>query len=253
MRWRWLSALLPLMGLGGCYFAQLPDPNEVQGGPHFDPEIMQRNIATAYAMLDLRVKRGELTPEDRDKHIKALVGKIVSHIDPESVTDDESWRVADLYRQAGELDKAQTFFERAVKSAKSDDRRVNDTLQLARVLALQGKVSEAIAKAEMTFDAPPREKAPILMASLYEITPAGLGKGHDLELAELLKKAIGQHLQVQVDANSDSGKSFLQTSSIHIGKAWEQVMQIYAKEKRDDLLTQAIEERDKQAEKAGKV
>ncbi|MBL8067431.1 MAG: hypothetical protein JNM28_03200 [Armatimonadetes bacterium] len=253
MRCRWLSLSPLLLGLGGCYISQLPDPNDVQGAQRFDAEIMQRNIATAYSTLDLRVQRGEMTPQDRDRHIKELVDRIAGYIKPDDVRDAEAWRVADIYRQAGDLDNAKKFYERAIKVAKTEDRRVNDTLQYARVLALAGDVPGAVAKAVSTFDAPPKEKAPIMMACLYEIVPAGLGKGHDIELADLLEKSISQHMQVQVDPGSAAGRTFLETSPIHIGKAWERVMQIYAKAGRDDLLRKAIERRDKMADKAGKV
>lgn len=253
MTWRWFSLALPLAFLGGCYFAQLPDPNAMQGVDQINAEVMQRNIAGAYSDLELRVKRGEISEEVKTQRIKELVELIAGYIKPENIIDSEAWRFADIYRQAGDLENAHKFYEVAVNVAQTEDRRVNDTLQLARVLAMQGKVKEAIDMASRTFDAPAKEKAPIMMSSLYEIVPAGLGKGADIELAKFLEETIKQHMLVEVDAQSESGKAFLNTSQIHIGKAWEQVLRIYANENRDDLLREAIDRREKLAEKIGKV
>lgn len=253
MTWRWVSLAFPLVLLGGCHFAQLPDPNDMQSADQLNVEVMQRNIAAAYSDLDLRVRQGQITQEEKDRKIKELVELIAGYLKPDNVDDVQAWRFADIYRQAGDLENARKFYERAVAVAKTEDRRVNDTLQLARVLAMQGNVKHGIEVAMTTFDAPPKEKAPIMMSALYEIVPAGLGKDADIELAQFLEAAIKQHMLVEVDANTEAGAVFLATAQVHITKAWEQVLKIYSNADRDDLLREAIDRRDKLSNKMGKA
>jgi len=254
MNWRWNSlVLLCLFGLSGCFFAQLEDPNEIQGVEYIDAKVMQRNVAQAHFILGQRVKKGEITEEQKNQMILELVQKIAGYVNVSSVPNDDAWRFADLFRQAGELDVARRLYERAVQHAADADRKVNDTLQLARVMAMQGDVDEAIQVGESTFSATPKEKAPILMAALYEIYPAGEGKGKDVELAIFLEKAIEQHMLVEVDEQSEAGMAFLQASDVHTTKAWDIVLRVFANEGRDDLFKAAMAQREKLEAKAGKV
>ncbi len=254
MNWRWNSVLfLCLVSLGGCYFTQLEDPNEVQGVKYIDAEVMQRNIAQAHFALAQRVKKGEITEDQKEQMILELVQKISGYVDVSTVPDDTAWRFADLFRQAGDLEKARTLYEKAVSVAQTADRKVNDHLQLARVMAMQGEVDKAIETAESTFSVEPKDKAPIMMAALYEIFPAGEGKGKDVELAVFLEKAIEQHMLVEVDPKSESGIAFLDSSEIHTAKAWDIVLRVFANEGRNDLFKSAMEQREKLEAKSGKV
>jgi tetratricopeptide (TPR) repeat protein len=248
----WLfSALIGGVTLSGCYFAQLPDPNEIQGMQFIDAEVMHRNIAQAHADLGRRVGKGEMTPAEKDRRILELVQTIAGYVDVATVPDGDAWRFGDIFRQAGDLKTSRLLYERAVKVAKTDDRRVNDTLQLARVMALQGEVKEAIKTARLTFDAPPKEKAPILLAVLYEIFPAGQGKKEDIELAKLVEDAVGQHLQVQVDPQSEAGKFFNAASQRHISQAWTTIFGVYGRAGDRELFQAAVARREKQAGKMG--
>jgi hypothetical protein len=228
---RWIKpALLTLVAgalLSGCHFVTLPDPNAEL--PQRPPEVavMQRNVADAHRMLDRRVQRGQLTPEEKERRIIELCRQFAEVIDPKRVKPGEEWMAADILRQAGDLKGAQAMLEQGLKAPVNLDRKTNDTLQLARVLVMQGKVKEGIALARTTFDVPPREKGPILMAVLYEIVPAGRGKGQDRELAKLTEDAIDQHLQVLVDPNLDNGKAFLAAMPRHMEAAWETVIRLY--------------------------
>jgi tetratricopeptide (TPR) repeat protein len=256
MSWRWLSLAGLSVFLGGCYFAQLPDPNEIQGMAQVDAEIMQRNIAMTHQKLDEQIRKGMISPAQKDAEIKRMVEGIVSYVKLDQIPEDEAWRFADLYRQAGDLETARGLLEQAVQVAPSEDRRVNDTMQLARVMAMQGDIKFAVETARKTFDTPPAEKAPILMSALYEIVPAGLNsKSKDdwIVLAQLLEDAIGQHLLVEVDPQTEAGKAFMASVGVHVEKAWDQVFRLYSKAGRDDLLRAAISRRSEQDEKVGKV
>ncbi|MEZ5163620.1 MAG: tetratricopeptide repeat protein [Fimbriimonadaceae bacterium] len=225
------------LGLVGCHFAEFPDPNAMDHGQLPDAAVMQKNIQNAYSTLDQRVAKGDITPERRDELISELVGQFSDPIKVDEIKGEDTWRYADILRQGDRWEDSEKLYIQAVEIAESDDRRVNDSLQLARVQAHLGKVEEAIATARSTFDVKPIEKAPIMMSILYEILPEGLGKDKDIELAKLLEDAIDQHNQVVVDENLDPGKVFLEARSSHIRNAWQEVFRIYiTNDARDELL-----------------
>lgn len=253
MNIRWLSLFAVLSLIGGCHFAQLSDPNEIVGAQTIDAEVVQRNIAQSYDVLSKRVQKNEITEEEMKSMIGKTVKQITDQVEVSSIPDAGAWRFADLFRQAGDLKTARALYERAIKVARDEDRRVNDSLQLARVIALEGDIDGAIKVAETTFSAPPKEKAPIMMSALYEIFPAGKGKGKDVELALFLERAIDQHMLVQVDSSSSAGKTFLEVMPIHIGKAWDLVLGTFAREQRTDLFDAAIKHRERLDSQSGKV
>lgn len=228
---RWVKpVLLTLVAgslLAGCRFVTLPDPNADL--PKRPPEVgvMQRNVADAHRMLDRRVQRGQMTSEEKERRIVELCRQFAEVIDAKRVKPGQEWMAADILRQAGDLKGAEAMLKQGLEKPVNLDRQTNDTLQLARVLLMQGKIKEGIALARTTFEVPPREKGPILMAVLYEIVPAGRGKGQDRELAKLTEDAIEQHLQVLVDPNLDNGKAFLAAMPRHIETAWDMVIRLY--------------------------
>jgi len=251
MNWRWLSLAGLCLCLSGCYLDQLPDPNDMSVGAYIDPRIMQRNIAMAHQDLSIRVRRGELTEVRKDQLIRELAEKFAQYIRLEDIPDSEAYRYADILRQANRLAEAKAALETAVKVADSGDRMVNDKLQLARVMAMLGEVEPAIKIARETFEAPPKEKAPILMSILYELAPVATGKGQDVELANLLIDAIDQQLLVQVDPESEAGKAFLKASETHVANAWQTSMKLYNDAGREDLMRKALDHRDSVAKRLG--
>lgn len=251
MNRRWLSLAGLSLCLSGCYVAQLPDPNDMAGAQQVDAKIMQRNIAVAYQDLGLRVRRGELTEQQKEKLIRELAESLASNIKLENIPDAEAFRYGDVLRQANRLAEAKAAFETAVEVAKTEDRKVNDSLQLARVMCLMGEVDPAIELVKTTFSVSAKEKAPILLSVLYEIVPAAKEKGKNVELADLLIEAIDQQMLVEVDPTTDSGKAFLAASQIHVAKAWQESMKLYNSAKREDLMRKAIEHRDSVAKKFG--
>ena len=250
MKAAWPSLLLCL-GLCGCHFGTLPDPNDT-ARTNPDPEIMQRNIAAATAMLDLRIARGEITPAERKSRLDVMLNELANKIDPETVPNRTAYRYADILRQAGEWKSAEVLYQRAVEHAATDDRRVNDTLQLARVEAHLGKVTEAIELVRSTFDVRPTDKGPILMSALYEIAPEAKGKGKDAEIAGLLEECIAQHLLTEIDPNLETGKAFVAALPKHIENAWSEIARLYRSAGREDLMKEAINRQDKQSKGLGR-
>lgn len=226
--------------LGGCRIDSYPDPN-AHDHKVIDPFVMMRNLEQLHLMLGRRVAEGEITPDIKDIMIRQQAQAFVKELDLETIDDDDAWRFADVLRQAGRWEDAYKALQIAVQDPETEDRRVNDNLQFARVAAHLGKVDEAIKAAKSTFDAEPREKAPILLAVLKEIVPEGKGKGHDAELGQLLEGAIEQHTLVVIDPNSPAGIAFTAAYPIHISEAWNTTIRLYRSANREDLMRPAID------------
>lgn len=222
----WLSAFALLL-VAGCQTAQFPDPNEEDGTLGLHPEYMKDNLAALRQSLDRRVANGLMSEQQRDEVLAKELDRMLDHIPINNIPPKKAWHYGDLYRDAGAWENAYTCYAIARDSAETEDRWVNDSLRFAQAAAALGKVDEAIESATATFETPPQDKAPILPAVLYEIVPAGKGKGKDAELAKLLEGAINQHQQVVVDQNSEPGKAFLLAKSQHISLGWNMVITLY--------------------------
>jgi tetratricopeptide (TPR) repeat protein len=217
---------LAALAAGGCLMtAEIPDPNS-NSLIGLRPEIMQRNLASAWSGLERRRQRGEIDEAGRDKLYQNKVEELTRLI-PAKIEDEKAWIYGDVYRDAKKWPQAKALYEQAVRAARTEDRRVNDHLRLSRAQAALGQVKEAAATARETFSAPAPEKAPILPAILYEVVPAGRGKGADADLARVLADAISQHMEVQVDPASEAGQAFLSARTFHVQKAWTAVVSLY--------------------------
>ncbi|MBS1709278.1 MAG: hypothetical protein JSS65_11250 [Armatimonadetes bacterium] len=245
MRWlRPVVLAVSFMALAGCHVVQLPDPNATVGAD-MHPEIVLRNIRESYRIMQNRINRGEITTSQRDELIRTLVEQYAAQVDMDKVPPAKAWQFADILRQAGRWEDTYKLLQTAVKVAPDDDRFVNDSLQLARAAAHLGKVDEAIKGCRSTFKVPENQKAPIMMAVLYEVVPEGRGKGKDIELAKLLEDAIQQHQATIVDANSEAGKEFLAGRPHHIQNAWAEIVKLYSSNNRQDLAREALQRAEK--------
>lgn len=237
-----LTCLL-LLALGGCQSGQLDDPNTLDNIKG-DPARMMANLREARETLDMRVAKNQLSPEQRDQAMLQKTKAYLEITEEGDVTDENAWIYGDLFRDAGDWKKAYELYNRARKAAKNEDRRVNDNLRYARAAGQVGKVKEAIAAVRSTFNTPPKEKAPILPALIFEVIPSCEGKGSDLDLARLLEEGIGQHNATVVDAETDPGKAFLIARPAHIQRAFTKIVDLYVKAGRRDLARQAIRRAD---------
>lgn len=227
MTWRRSCFLLALALLAGC--GQLPDPNDLAAlSPEDRPRATLRILASAKDYFGERVAAKEITDDQRNALLRAQSERLLTRIDPQRVLPEDLWIYGDLLRTTGRTADAAEVLKRAAKAAPDWDRRVNDTLRYAACLAALGKVSGAIAAAKEVMVAPDSQCAPILPAVLYEIVPAGQGKGKDSELADLLILAEKCHERTTVDGKSDAGKMFLLAKSHHLRKAEEKVAQLRA-------------------------
>lgn len=244
-----ISALVLSIALAGCKPESLPDPNDPIAGQMVPGEILLRNVNEIASSLDVRVYKGEIDKKQRDVLLEREVKKMLSGIDVGTIPPRQAWQYGDAFRVANDWETAQKLYVTAVKSAATVDRKVNDNLRLARAQAHFGKIDEAIATCRALFTVDPEEKAPIMMAVLYEIVPEAQGKGKDAELARLLEDTIAQHEQTVIDAKSNAGKAFLMARPLHIHKAWFKVAQLFQAAGKVEEARQAIEKDEKSRSK----
>lgn len=224
--------LLILAGLvlTGCKTGVLKDPNDPADAGVLAPEILRRNLKGVSDMLNDRLAAGEIGPRRYQALIEDAAKELLAKVNIDRVDPAHAWEYVEVLRTAGRWEDVERFAKVAVKSAQKTqnaDRLVNDTLRLAQAQAKLGRVKEAIATARSVYGAKPTDAAPILPATLYEIVPAGRGKGHDPELAKLLEDAIDCHMGTIVDVNSEAGKMFILARPTHIQRAWSWVITLY--------------------------
>ena len=232
----------------GCTFRQYVDPNEPVPGKILPATVLRRNFEDMHWKLEKRVSTGELTRPEKEAYVKTFADKALKGITLNGIPKAEAWAYADVMRQANRWEDAYALLKIAVSVATNDDRRVNDTLQLARVAAHLGKLDEAISLAKSTFNVAPPGKAPILFAVLYEIVPECEKsvaekdrKTENVVLGQLVESAISESEATVVDANSESGKVFLAARNHHLQKAWDKVMKLYTASSRTDLARAALQ------------
>lgn len=189
--------------------------------------MLRRQVKGASDALFARVIGGEITDGQYRDLLAQYTDDLLKGVQIESVDPTRAWEYGEVFKTGRLWSRAESAYRIAVKVAKDEDRRVNDTLQLANALAHEGKVPEAIAEARKTFDTPPEAKPPILYAAYLEIAPAGKGKGHDAELARLLEDAIRQSDLARVDASKDEGKAFLGALPHHQRNARRLAAELY--------------------------
>lgn len=211
----------------GCSLPTLPNPNEPLAGKNRPAKALLSDLRNTYEMLSVRRMKGELDEQTAKQYMRRFAAELIEEIDLAKVRAGEAWEYAEVFRTGERWDLAEQAYRMSLLKAKSEDRRINDSLRLAQCLAMQNRVSEAIETAESVLDARPQDSAPILPAILLEIVPAALDKGHDEELAVLLRRAIDVHLATVVDPKSQAGKDFLIAQPHHVRSAWDRIAQLY--------------------------
>lgn len=223
----WTSLVVAAVAACGCQAPTIPDPNDPEDVGLVTPDVLKTNLAYLYQFLADRVGRGEITQKKADQYMAEEAGKMVAHIDIKKVPKGLVWQYADIYRTARNWKKAREAYLIAVKNAKDEDRRINDTLRLAQCTAAEGDVPEAIRLAKSVMNAKPVDSAPILPAVYLEIVPMAEGKGHDGELADLIVQAVKKHKATVVDPKKEAGQAFLMARSYHIRKALQLAYDLY--------------------------
>lgn len=206
-------------GLTGCETEPPPDPNDPAEVGILQPIVMQRQLKWASDAANARVATGEWTESFAKQRVSEYAEQLIESTPIEKIPAGKTWEYAEIFRTAQRWKEAVPLFEKAIAEAKTEDRRVNDTLRLAHCLANLGKVDEAIETARKTFTAPNHETAPLLPAIYLEIVPAARGKGKDKELAKLIKDCLPVWQATVVDTSKDSGQQFAMAKNHHISRA----------------------------------
>jgi hypothetical protein len=219
------------------------DPNDVKTAGLLAPDVIRSQLKGTSDMLMQRVRQGELTDAEFQTLIAKKAQELIKDLPMDRIEPARAWEYGDVFRTAQQWKEAKTVLLVAVDHAiktKNEDRRVNDLLRLAHAEAKLGEVPLAITTARRTLNAPPAGSAPILPAVLLEIVPAARGKGHDVELAELLESAIKKHMDTVVDPETEPGQMFLVARPHHVRNAWRLVIELYAKAGKDEDARQAL-------------
>ena len=226
----WILFSLVSCLLLGCQFPTFPDPNDPRGAGTGQPEVLRRQVKGASDALFARVVGGEITDREYRDLLASYTDDLLKGVKVEDVDPSKAWEYGEVFRTGRLWKKAEAAYRVAVKTAKDEDRRVNDTLSLAEALAQEGRVEEAVETARRTFGTEPEHKAPILYAVLYRIVPGGqgrAGKAGDLLLARLLEDAVRQSNLVRVDERTEAGRTFLVALPHHQHGARELAARLY--------------------------
>lgn len=227
-----IVAALPLLG---CKTATLPDPNDPADVGTLSPETVRRNLKWANAMLVEREQAGEVTPAQSRDFIARRAAELLKNLDISKVDPNSAWEYGEIFMTAKEWQGARVFLEQAVKVAKTNDRKVNDSLRLAQVYARLGNYRQALDLARTTFSVPAADGAPVLPAVYLEIAPVLAGHGHDAELGQLIVDAVEVHKRVIVDASTDAGKAFLFARRHHVLNALQLAGNLFKSANRLDM------------------
>lgn len=204
-----LGIVLVAIALVGCESKTFPDPNDPAQVGLVQPDVLMRNLRWASETLNERVAKREISDSRAQLMLRDYAADLTKHINLETIAPDKAWEYAEVFRTAQQWENAKIAFEIALKAPMSEDRRVNDTLRYAQVLAQLGEVEKALETARSSFDAAPKDRAPLIPSLLFELVPAAKGKGFDKELAQLISDAAPLYDATVVDESTDAGKMFL--------------------------------------------
>jgi len=243
-----LLLLIPLLGLAGCHSSTLPNPNDPLDGPLTTDNMLGQfdSISEGY---QARWAKGQITDEQFHAALQKSAESLLRGFNPDKLDITKAWLVGSkLLINAKRWSQAKQVFAESVEWAKinhNEDRRVNDTLYLARVEAEMGNVPGALKLARSVFNTDPRNMPPILYHAHDKIAVAVRGKGADLELASFLEDAIHTAMNAQVDPKSEAGRAFLYTLPYRIRDAWETVADLYTDVHQPELAARARQQEGK--------
>ncbi len=204
-----LGIVLVAITLAGCESKSFPDPNDPAQVGQVQPDVLMRNLRWASETVNQRVQKGEISEARGRMMLRDYAADLTKHIKLDSVAIDKAWEYAEVFRTAQQWENARLFYQVAVENPANEDRRVNDTLRYAQVLAHLGEVELALKAARSVFDAQPKDRAPLIPSLIFELAPAAQGKGFDQQLAQLISDALPLYDATVVDANTESGEAFL--------------------------------------------
>ena len=125
----------------GCVAPTIPNPNDPRQTPEIPIETLRGNVQSAADHVFERVAKGEIDDARGRAILTEYASDLLATVRQESVPPERAWMYGDVFRTARRDDEARRFYRIAVDHAvktKNEDRRVNDSIKLAGLLARVG-------------------------------------------------------------------------------------------------------------------
>ena len=231
-------------GSGFHHIGTPPDPNDPGPSGIMTPEVVRHTFIGYSDTLLMRLPKqadGRVNDAEFKRYMAQAANQLLDKVKITRINSANAWEYGEIYIAAERWQDAKKAEEIAVKAAKDEDRRVNDTLRLARCMAMLGDVPAAIKTARSTFSAGNTDTVPILTATLLEIVPAAEGKGDDVGLAGLLEGAIQCEMRTVVNGSTQPGQDFLVARKYHVHNAWKMIIELYRRAGKPDLARVALQ------------
>lgn len=206
-----------------------PDPNDPNDVGTLQPQVMRRNLKRASDVANNRVDSGEISEKEAKDFVSDEAETILKNLKAETAPEGDLWEYGEVLITAKEYRKAIPVLEKAVEVAKTEDRRINDSLRLAQCYAAIQEIDKAIATTRKTFNAGPKDSAPLLLAINKDIVPLAKGHGKDEELAKLIEDAIPIYEKTEVDPATEAGRNFLIARPFHVREAKKLIEELRSK------------------------
>jgi tetratricopeptide (TPR) repeat protein len=232
---RWTLVNVGVVLIAGAAFVAIrntsapPDPNDPNEVGVLQPTVMRRNLKHASDAANERVGKGQMSASEAKEKVSESAEQILKNLKIDQIPDKDLWEYGEVLWTAKEWETAIPVLEKAVQVATTEDRRINDSLRLAKCYAAVNKVNKALEIARSTLNAKPEDSAPLMLALTKELAPVAKGKGKDKELAQLIEDAIPVYQKTEVDQTTEEGKNFLLARPFHISEAWKLIAELRAK------------------------
>lgn len=238
--------------VGGCTVRQLPDPNDPLSNAAHAGELLRKQMKQLSELVNDKVAAKDISDADGQKILATQAGEELDRLKDIKIPQESAWEFAEVAITAKRWPAAKFLLGQALevdnkahqKDPSDEDRLVNDTLRLAHVQAEMGDLDAAMKTARSAFSATPHWKWPILYAVYLEIVPAAerVKPGHEVELAQLVEDAIGQHKLAQGSPDDKREAGWVAARNFHIRAAWIKAAELYQVASKPDQAARATQE-----------
>src|ERR1044072_2964228 len=122
-------------GNGFSSFGTPVDPNSPDESQLVAADVLKRTLSGTSDSLLERVHDREISDDEFKDRMATAAQELLGRVDASKIPAGKEWEYGEMYITAREWSKAKAVLEKAVRIARDEDRRVNDSLRLARVYA----------------------------------------------------------------------------------------------------------------------
>lgn len=257
----WFIGIVMLLALGlpaavffGLKDSVPPDPNDVLQAESGGLALATRNVEELFWTLENKRANGDLDDQRASDLLQQYARQQVEQVRRTGAEKESTFTFGELLRAGKLWAEAQKVYEQVIEeNPKNEDLFVNSKLRIAQCLAAQNRVPEGLAAIRETFWASSGNKPPILLGVYLDFAPVARGKGHDVEIAKVIREAVNQHLEASVNPASVSGQAFLGARRIHVQRAFQIAIALLDQAQAVDLSSQYRMERDATLERLRSV